>query len=143
MIVLRYLLFCVVFIASALLSSHCGEKTDAASELVGTWITEDERYDSRDIAISGETVIFGTGTGVPNIYFIKKSKVALKNLNREYTLFCENSEGTEFRFIFHVEKTGDDIIMRLNNPRQVVWIKIPDADPDPSLPQSGTDDHSV
>lgn len=91
--------------------------------LLGIWVTDDERYQDRYIEFSRETIIFGTGEGSPNIYFIRGVDQERDGSENAYTFECNDSENTEFLFVFHVEEDRNGLIMRLNHPREVVWKK--------------------
>ena len=114
-----------ILIVSVLAVVSCGQKIDFPSVLIGRWATEAERYEDRYIEISNEMITFGTGTGVPNMYFINEIDQKQNIPIAEYTFQCTNTEGTEFSFIFCLQNTGDRMELRLNNPRQIVWVKIP------------------
>jgi len=113
-----------ILIACAFLTVHCGKTEDDFPEmLLGMWITEAERYQDRYIEFSREMIIFGTGAGAPNIYFIRNVDRKQNGPENEVTFVCTDTEDTEFVFLFHVEDGGDGPSLRLNNPREVVWNK--------------------
>lgn len=91
--------------------------------LLGTWKTEAEQYEDRFIEIGKKIITFGTGEDIPNTYYIRGIDYNRLNDADEYTIMCVNAEDTEFRFIFYFENHENGLLMRLNNPRQVVWTK--------------------
>ena len=114
-----------ILIACALFVVHCGKsKDDFPQMLLGMWITEAEPYQDRYIEFSREMIVFGTGAGAPNIYFIRKVHQKRNGQENEVTFVCTNTEDTEFVFVFRIEDGSDGLILRLNNPRAVVWSKI-------------------
>ena len=102
----------------------CSNSANVSSELQGTWTRNEKQYEDRYIEIKDELVIFGTGGGAPNLFFIKNTRKKENNGIREYELYCRNLEDTDFRFILHVEDINGQPTMRLKNPNQVVWKKI-------------------
>ena len=115
-------------LAACLFSSvHCGKTEEAVPELLlGVWMTEDGRYQDRYIEFNSEMIIFGTGSNSPNIYLVDGIEQKRSGAEEEYAFRCRNAEGTGFRLVFHVEESPDGFMMRLNNPREVVWDRISD-----------------
>lgn len=120
-------LITAVFLATG---NGCSNDPVVYKELIGTWITDEEQYENRYITISNELVIFGTGGGAPNLFFIETARKKDKNGIREYDFYCLNTEETDFSFIFEVEDFNDQTVFRLKNPNQVVWKKIPETEKD-------------
>ena len=114
----------LVLILSASLMIHCGKKTVHYEALKGTWVSDDERYADRTIEIGEGMLSFGTGTGIPNMYFIQHVDHGEKGPTRRYTLFCSDTEGNDFRFVLYLENGSGGLILRLNHPHQVIWYKI-------------------
>lgn len=114
---------CIVLILFSILLTHCGQNVVFPTFLTGTWITEAEQYEDRFIEISKDKLIFGTGDYIPTIYYIGRITQERVNNEDEYTFKCVNAEDTEFSFIFYFENNETGTLMRLKNPRQVVWIK--------------------
>lgn len=112
-----------ILIVSSILASHCGEKNSLPSTLFGVWKTDTAQYENRFIEISTDKLTFGTGDDSPNIYFIRRVYHSLSGNTDEFIFECFNVENTEFRFIFYIENDANGQLMRLNNPRQVVWTK--------------------
>ena len=120
-----------ILIVTSILLSHCGGKDTISSTLFGVWKTDATQYEDRFIEIRPDKLIFGTGDDFPNVYFIKEVAHKQADNKDEYIFKCLNAETTEFRFIFYVENGEDGLLMRMNNPRQVVWMK--ESDPDMSM----------
>ncbi len=119
----RLTLFCTIFILLFMLLLSCTKKTELPSNFKGTWTTESEQYENRFIEIGGRLITFGTGEGDPNVYFIKKISCKKIDRSEEYIFTCSNTEDTEFKFIIYFERDESGLLMRLNNPRQVIWKK--------------------
>ena len=114
---------CAFLVILSIFTIHCGEKITLPSALSGTWKTEAEQYEDRFIEISTNTLTFGTGNDMPNVYFIRGIDHKRMDKTDEYTFKCVNSENIDFRFIFYFENDENSLLMRLKNPRQVIWIK--------------------
>lgn len=117
----------VIWLTAALLLTvgyGCSNSANVFSELQGTWIRNEKQYEDRYIEIKDELIIFGTGGGASNLFFIKDTREKEKNGIREYELYCRNLENTDFRFILTVEDINGQQTMRLKNPNQVTWKKI-------------------
>lgn len=119
----RSALLALVLVVSVLSITHCANKPENYNELLGIWITEEKLYEDRFIEFTEDLLVFGTGTGLPNIYFIQKVKKKVGELSEEYTFYCKNFDETAFRFIFYTTESDGSLTLRLNNPRQVVWNK--------------------
>ena len=120
-----------ILIVTSILVSHCGGKDPVSPILFGVWKTDAAQYEDRFIEISPDKLIFGTGDDFPNTYYIRGVTHKQTDNKDEYIFKCMNAETTEFSFIFYIENGENGLLMRLNNPRQVVWMK--EAEPDMSM----------
>ena len=116
-----------ILIGCVFLAVHCGKKEEAFPQiLLGKWTTGSERYQDRYIEFRPGLMIFGTGNGIPNIFFIRSVEQTQNGPGKEYTFMCTNKVDTEFIFVFLVEGDGDSLTLRLKNPHEVVWKKAAD-----------------
>jgi hypothetical protein len=114
----------LIALAILMAAFGCGSErtTMVPDELVGTWRTLEPKYADTYIALTRNTIVFGTGEGsatVRSILAVEKVRTDEKIL---YTVFYADPERQEYRFSFYYEP-ADGGVMRWRNQRSIVWTR--------------------
>lgn len=112
-------LFALLFV----LMTGCKGPAPEKNDLAGTWITPDPQYAGRYIEFNDTMVIFGTGTGDPNMFFIEKIKQNRGDEYVEWIFHCRTDEDVSIDIVlfYHVDENGS--YFELRNKRKVQWRK--------------------
>lgn len=109
-----------------MLVMNCTKTTQMPAELLGSWATQATRYEDRYIEIKETELIFGTGAGIPEVFFIEKIKEKKAGEFVEWTFYCKTVENVPTDIVLFYTTIADGVHFELRNKRQVHWVKLKD-----------------
>lgn len=108
----------IAILFSALLC-QCAEKQRVLPELIGTWVSNDERYEGRYFTVYPRTIVIGLGDGQTRGYAIKKVESEIHRGRVLYTIVYMSEDWEEYRMpLYYAHK--DRALIAKNQPG-LVW----------------------
>ena len=87
--------------------------------LIGTWVTDDERYADRGFVIMQDDLELHVGDGVVSYHSILSVKETVEADHWAYQINYTSSDGPAMMEVF----LHTDGILRLKNPNHVIWTR--------------------
>jgi hypothetical protein len=88
--------------------SGCSRNDALPEYLIGTWKTSDPKYADRYLKFSEDFVMFGTGEGKEESYYIQEIRTEQDEGGLLYTIHYEDQEKEEWTltFVYHPDSGG-------------------------------------
>lgn len=110
----------IAILLSALLC-QCAERQRALPELIGTWVTDDERYQGKYFTVYPRQIVMGLGDGQTRGYAIKEVEATVEGGRVLYTIVYMSEQWKEYRMSFYY-KFRDSVLIAKNQPG-LVWTR--------------------
>ncbi len=112
-----------------LILPSCEQKSShlLPSALVGTWVTDDLRYEDRYVEFSNNMIIFGAGGNDSYNLFITKTAKNISGSVTEWIFFCDDLEGNPSEIVIFYQTPTDTTAtsgsIKLKHKEAIVWYK--------------------
>ncbi len=113
----------VAAIGCGLVTAGCGSNRGEAykARLMGTWVSDHQRYEGCTMTISQGRLIFETASG--HVTLIHIGDIHYREVNGAHLLELDMLEGGEpaYTMYFFLEASAEGDILRFKNQRDVIW----------------------
>lgn len=117
---------CVPVLILLLVCAACQRSKPAPSEILGTWQTDDPRYNGKFLRFDEDFLVLGLGEDVvPKPEHIEHITVSHEGIATIYLIEARDQDRALDRItVEYSPQNGGEL--RLSNPHQIVWKKSPD-----------------
>lgn len=113
----------LILLAVTAACGTAGEVVQMPPSMVGTWSTDDARYEGRFFEISPTTLVIGTGDGRATSYSVTALYLTQDEQGRDVHRVDYVDAGTTQSMAFYFSATEPGGALRMRNQPTIVWRK--------------------